>query len=110
MLPGSARKETLSAPRMSPFLRSWKTFVRSVASIITRKYLKDGTLQAHPLAEVLRLPPAKLDLGPTLKLDQEPAAEPRLDPRDEGDVDDLAPVGPEEELGIEAVLHRVQRA
>src|SRR5208283_1299795 len=107
-LPGPTLKDTPSAPRISPLLLSRKTLVRSLASIIPRRCPQTGGLQAHPLAEVLGLPPAELDLGAPLQLDEEPAAEPGLDPRDPGGVDDLAPVGPEEELGIQPLLHRVE--
>src|ERR1700678_1323880 len=68
----------------------------------------DGS-QAHPLAKILGLPAAELDLGAALQLDEEPAAEPGLDPSDPRDVDYLAPVGPEEILRVEALLHCVER-
>src|SRR5271155_1714894 len=110
MLPACTRKETSCAPRISPLFLSWKTLVRSRASIMLWRCPQSGRLQAHPLAEVLGLPAAELDLGAALQLDEEAAAEPGLDPRDPGDVDDLAAVGPEEVLGIEPLLHRVQGA
>src|ERR1017187_4829152 len=66
-------------------------------------------LKPPPLAKLLGLPAAELHLGAALHLDKEPAAEPRLDPRYPRDIDDLAPVGPEEELGVKPLLHRVER-
>src|ERR1700722_14787428 len=110
MRPASTRKDTSSAPRISPLFRSWKILVRSLASIMISKCLQSARLQAHPLPEVLRLPAAELNLGAALELDEEPAAEPRLDPGDPGDIDDLAAVGPEEILRVQPLLHRVERA
>src|SRR5580698_2775758 len=110
MVPGATRKETASVPLIAPFLRSRNIFVRARASIISCKYLKSGVLQAHPLPEILGLPPAELDLGATLQVHQEPAAEPGLDSLDPGNIDDLAAVRPEEELGVQALLHGIERA
>src|ERR1035441_2603635 len=106
--PGSARNETASTARIWPLFLSWKTFVRSLASIMAWGWTQRQWLQAHPLAEIKRLPAAQLHLGAALQLDEEPPAEPGFDAGYPCDVDDLAAVGPEEGLGVEPLLHRVR--